>query len=80
MVTPAHASPASAGLAKCPTGLPGLDDITAGGLPRDRPTLVCDGACSGKTLLAQERLDTAADRQSVAHRRQADQPAAETSR
>jgi circadian clock protein KaiC len=42
------------GLAKCPTGISGLDDITEGGLPRGRPTLVCGGAGSGKTLLAME--------------------------
>lgn len=39
-------------LAKAPTGIPGLDDITGGGLPRGRPTLICGGAGSGKTLLA----------------------------
>ncbi|MHB8770630.1 MAG: circadian clock protein KaiC [Syntrophales bacterium] len=45
---------ALAGIAKCPTGIRGLDDITQGGLPRGRPTLVCGGAGSGKTLLAME--------------------------
>jgi len=39
---------------KCPTGIRGLDEITFGGLPRGRPTLVCGGAGSGKTLLAME--------------------------
>ncbi len=39
---------------KCPTGIAGLDDITEGGLPRGRPTLVCGGAGSGKTLLSME--------------------------
>ncbi len=39
-------------LAKTPTGIPGLDDITGGGLPKGRPTLICGGAGSGKTLLA----------------------------
>ncbi len=43
-------------LAKCPTGIQGLDDITYGGLPKGRPTLVCGGAGSGKTLLAMEFL------------------------
>ncbi len=43
-------------LAKCPTGIQGLDEITEGGLPRGRPTLVCGGAGSGKTLLALEFL------------------------
>ncbi len=41
-------------LPKCPTGVRGLDEITGGGLPRGRPTLVCGGAGSGKTLLAME--------------------------
>ncbi len=39
-------------LAKSPTGIQGLDEITNGGLPKGRPTLVCGGAGSGKTLLA----------------------------
>lgn len=43
-------------LAKCPTGIQGLDEITDGGLPRGRPTLVCGGAGCGKTLLATEFL------------------------
>ena len=43
-------------LPKCPTGIQGLDEITAGGLPRGRPTLVCGGAGCGKTLLAAEFL------------------------
>jgi len=42
------------GLAKCPTGIDGLDDVMGGGLPLDRPTLVCGGAGCGKTLLAME--------------------------
>ena len=44
------------GLVKCPTGIQGLDEITEGGLPRGRPTLVCGAAGSGKTLLAMEFL------------------------
>jgi circadian clock protein KaiC len=43
-------------LPKCPTGINGLDEITEGGLPRGRPTLVCGTAGSGKTLLAMEFL------------------------
>jgi circadian clock protein KaiC len=39
-------------LPKSPTGIRGLDDITRGGLPKGRPTLVCGGPGSGKTLLA----------------------------
>src|ERR1043166_1243463 len=38
-------------LAKSPTGIRGLDEITLGGLPHGRPTLVCGGPGSGKTLL-----------------------------
>ncbi|NIO00051.1 MAG: circadian clock protein KaiC [Anaerolineae bacterium] len=41
---------------KCLTGIQGLDEITQGGLPRGRPTLVCGSAGSGKTLLALEFL------------------------
>src|SRR4030095_4824774 len=43
-------------LPKSPTGIPGLDDITEGGLPRGRPTLICGGPGCGKTLLAAEFL------------------------
>jgi circadian clock protein KaiC len=49
------ASPAVC-LPKCPTGIQGLDEITGGGLPRGRPTLVCGSAGCGKTLLAAEFL------------------------
>ena len=41
---------------KCLTGIQGLDEITQGGLPRGRPTLVCGRAGCGKTLLALEFL------------------------
>lgn len=44
------------GLPKCPTGIRGLDEITGGGLPRGRPTLVCGAAGCGKTLLAMQFL------------------------
>lgn len=43
-------------LPKAPTGITGLDEVTEGGLPRGRPTLVCGPAGSGKTLLAMEFL------------------------
>jgi circadian clock protein KaiC len=39
-------------LEKAKTGILGFDDITSGGLPKGRPTLVCGGAGSGKTLFA----------------------------
>ncbi|CAH0348289.1 circadian clock protein KaiC [Aquabacterium sp. CECT 9606] len=45
-----------AGLLKAPSGIQGLDEITHGGLPRGRPTLVCGGAGCGKTMLAAEFL------------------------
>ncbi len=41
-------------LDKCPTGIAGLDEVTGGGLPRGRSTLVCGAAGCGKTLLAME--------------------------
>ena len=43
-------------LQKCPTGIKGLDEITGGGLPQGRPTLVCGGTGCGKSLLAMEFL------------------------
>ncbi len=56
MKTKSHSQPVLAGIEKCPTGIRGLDEITEGGLPRGRPTLVCGSAGSGKTLLACEFL------------------------
>jgi circadian clock protein KaiC len=43
-------------LPKSPTGIPGLDEITGGGLPKGRPTLVAGSAGCGKTLFALEFL------------------------
>ncbi len=43
-------------LLKTPTGIKGLDEITDGGLPQGRPTLICGGTGCGKTLLAMEFL------------------------
>ena len=43
-------------LPKTPTGIRGLDEITFGGFPRGRPTLVCGGAGCGKTLMGMEFL------------------------
>ena len=37
---------------KAPSGIRGLDELTGGGLPAGRPTLVCGGPGCGKTLLA----------------------------
>ncbi|HET9954685.1 MAG TPA: circadian clock protein KaiC [Polyangiaceae bacterium] len=41
---------------KSPTGIDGFDEITNGGLPRGRPTLVCGGAGCGKTLFGMHFL------------------------
>ena len=43
-------------LSKTPTGIQGLDEITEGGLPKGRSTLVAGGAGCGKTVLAMEFL------------------------
>jgi len=48
--------PNSSILTKAPTGIEGLDEITGGGLPAGRPTLVCGTAGCGKTMLALEFL------------------------
>ena len=37
-------------LPKCPSGIKGFDQITEGGLPKHRTTLICGSAGSGKTL------------------------------
>ena len=37
---------------KTPTGISGLDEITNGGFPQGRPTLICGSAGCGKTLFA----------------------------
>ena len=43
-------------LPKAATGIQGLDEITGGGFPQGRPTLICGGAGCGKTLLSMEFL------------------------
>ena len=48
--------PTPVALPKAVTGIRGLDEITQGGLPQGRPTLVCGGAGCGKTLFAMEFL------------------------
>ena len=53
-------------LDKAPTGISGLDQILAGGLPRGRVTLVAGSAGAGKTLLGMNFL--------VAGARQYDEP------
>jgi circadian clock protein KaiC len=44
------------GIEKAPTGINGFDEITGGGLPKGRPTLVCGAAGCGKTLFGMEFL------------------------
>lgn len=48
--------PESDRLVKVPTGIAGFDEITGGGLPGGRATLVCGSAGCGKSLLATEFL------------------------
>ena len=60
--TAAHPRTGRLGPVKAPTGIKGLDEITDGGLPAGRPTLVCGNAGCGKTLLATEFLVKGATR------------------
>ncbi|HKL90521.1 MAG TPA: ATPase domain-containing protein, partial [Allomuricauda sp.] len=41
---------------KIPSGIPGFDEVTNGGLPRGRPTLVCGDAGAGKTMFGMQFL------------------------
>jgi circadian clock protein KaiC len=43
-------------LKKAPSGIAGFDEITGGGLPAGRPTIVCGGPGCGKTMFAMEFL------------------------
>lgn len=52
----ATTAPAAPRLEKAPSGIQGLDEITRGGLPHGRPTLVCGSAGCGKTLMSMEFL------------------------
>ena len=56
MLTGVEETTIGPGLEKAPTGIPGLDQITGGGLPRGRVSLVAGGAGAGKTLLGLEFL------------------------
>ena len=49
-------------LPKAPTGIAGFDDLTFGGLPAGRPTLICGAAGCGKTLFATTFLVNGATR------------------
>lgn len=48
--------PKPVALQKERTGIPGFDEVTLGGVPKGRPTLVCGSAGAGKTLFAMEFL------------------------
>ncbi len=48
--------PPGEGIAKLPTGIPGFDLITLGGLPKGRTTLVAGTAGSAKTVMAAQFL------------------------
>jgi circadian clock protein KaiC len=56
---PSRANRRTAGLSpleKTPTGIPGFDEISEGGLPKGRTTIICGGAGCGKTMLGIEFL------------------------
>ena len=53
---PNQKAQALTGIEKCPTGIAGLDQITDGGLPKGRPTLICGTAGCGKTVFGMEFL------------------------
>jgi circadian clock protein KaiC len=59
---PASAKTSVHSVPKALTGIQGLDEITGGGVPRGRPTLVCGGPGCGKTILAMEFLMNGARR------------------
>jgi circadian clock protein KaiC len=54
--------PAARAISKSPTGIEGLDEVTGGGLPTGRPSLVCGSAGCGKTLFALQFLVNGAER------------------
>ncbi len=55
-VSDGDARPRASGLAKARTGIAGLDEVTDGGLPRARTTLLCGGPGCGKTLMSLQFL------------------------
>jgi circadian clock protein KaiC len=59
---PRAATSSGRAISKSRTGIDGLDEITGGGLPKGRPTLVCGSAGCGKTLLAMQFLVNGATR------------------
>ena len=54
--TRSRKAPVRPGLAKAATGIEGFDEVTGGGLPKGRPTLVCGGPGCDKTLFGLEFL------------------------
>lgn len=56
LASPLRALATGRGISKALTGVDGFDEITYGGLPRGRPTLICGSAGCGKTLFATEFL------------------------
>ena len=54
--TPQKSASPNKQLQKCLTGIKGFDEITEGGLPKNRTTLVSGGAGSGKTLFGNDFL------------------------
>jgi circadian clock protein KaiC len=53
---PKGKKPPSEALPKTPSGIEGFDEITRGGLPKGRPTLIAGNAGCGKTLFGMEFL------------------------
>ena len=51
---PGTAPSIRAALAKAPTGIRGFDELTGGGLPHGRATLVTGGPGAGKTVFGRE--------------------------
>lgn len=49
-------TPFRSSLPKAPTGIDGFDEITGGGLPKGRPSIICGTAGAGKTLFSMEFL------------------------
>ena len=56
MATKKRSAPEPKMIKKARTGIRGFDEITYGGLPEGRPTLICGGPGAGKTMLAAEIL------------------------
>src|SRR3954465_199326 len=61
MMNKTKARPPTATLAKALSGIQGFDEVTGGGLPRGRPTLISGSAGAGKTLFGLEFLVRGAD-------------------